>query len=337
MVLQQAHQPCLLASCFKTLQSFGKESFQDGILHIQEICYSQLLIATINFECSNHCDNIDIVSGNVKEDMLQELEVIANNEGIQGFLRSIAESLIDFFTCWDISLPTICCYQILIDSSFTDLKPEAIQFFCLSGYGICYHVLDCWSQCFMAISFYHCTSAAIYHIGGKIYTGNYLEIYVFAWGKGGTAENPNQKATVAGQNPPNINQGWKICGGGQDGEQGQNNEREEETGFGGTAIGEMLVIKNTEDNMENKGNNNKSKEDIGARWGIQRWKNVRDQEHREQDGEKDNKTREKMKLELEGQSEVKKKLPIKNTKIRMKMEKVFIGCNEWLWKWKWTK
>jgi len=41
----------------------------------------------------------------------------------------------------------------------------------------------------MAASFYHCTSAALYKIDGNFFMGEYPGINVFAWGKGGTANN----------------------------------------------------------------------------------------------------------------------------------------------------
>ncbi len=87
--------------------------------HDTRICYLKLLIATIIFECTNHCDAVDLVSGNVKYNMLQELKVIAGNEDICGFPKMMAESSIDVLNCWDISIPTTYCHQILMNS---DLK-----------------------------------------------------------------------------------------------------------------------------------------------------------------------------------------------------------------------
>ncbi len=45
--------------------------------HDTRIRYSRLLIAAINFECTNHYDGVDLVSRNVKDNMPLELKVIA--------------------------------------------------------------------------------------------------------------------------------------------------------------------------------------------------------------------------------------------------------------------
>ncbi len=60
------------------------------------ICYTRLLITTINFEWTNHWDNMDLVSGNVKDDLLCKLKVVVNDKDVQGFLQSTAESSIEF-------------------------------------------------------------------------------------------------------------------------------------------------------------------------------------------------------------------------------------------------
>ncbi len=112
------------------------------------------------FECTNHCEGVDLVFGNAEDDMLHELKVIAGDKEIHVFSKMIAESLIDFLNCWDITVPTTCCYQILMNSDLKKSEPEVIQFLCLSGLELCYLIFDYWSHCFMAASFYHCTSTA---------------------------------------------------------------------------------------------------------------------------------------------------------------------------------
>ncbi len=110
---------------------------------------------------------MDLVSGNVKDNLLHKLKVIAGDKDIHGFSKMLDESLIDFLNCWDITVPTTCCYQILMNSDLKKLEPEVIQFFCLCGLGLCYQIFDYWSHCFMAASFYHCTSTALYQVGNK--------------------------------------------------------------------------------------------------------------------------------------------------------------------------
>ncbi len=67
--------------------------------HDTRIHNSRLLITTINFECTNHCDGVDLVSRNVEDNMLHKLKVIASDKHIHGFSKMIAESPIDFLNC----------------------------------------------------------------------------------------------------------------------------------------------------------------------------------------------------------------------------------------------
>ncbi len=76
----------------------------------------------------------------------------------------------------------------------------------------------------MAALFYHCTSAALYWVGNKIYVGKYPGIDVFAWGKGGTAGNPSGRNNNAGR----ISTGADALGGIGVGEQVQDEQRNDD-------------------------------------------------------------------------------------------------------------
>ncbi len=58
----------------------------------------------------------------------------------------------------------------------------------------------------MAALFYHCTSAALYLVGNKIYAGKFLGIDVIALGKGGTAGNPSGYNNNAHRMPTAANE-----------------------------------------------------------------------------------------------------------------------------------
>ncbi len=47
--------------------------------------------------------------------MMHKLKVIAGDKDIHGFSKMIAESSIEFLNCWDISVPTTCYYQFLMN------------------------------------------------------------------------------------------------------------------------------------------------------------------------------------------------------------------------------
>ncbi len=86
---------------------------------------------------------------------------------------------------------------------------------------------------------------------------------MFCMGKGGTPANPNQRATVAGQDLPNRNQTGRIGGGGQDVEKGEHIKREEENGVGG-AVRSGQNIGNQEHGGQDgeHGQHNKREEEI---------------------------------------------------------------------------
>ncbi len=124
-----------------------------------KLCFSRLLIATIDFECTNHVDKVDLTSF-VKHGMLDDLEEIINNPIITNKWLEEAKNARSFLRCHDSSVPTTCCYQVLKDDP--DDEVEVIQFFCLPSLGICYRIKSFWSHCFMAACFSHLTSTPIY-------------------------------------------------------------------------------------------------------------------------------------------------------------------------------
>ncbi len=99
-----------------------------------KIHYCHLLIAMINFECSNHSDDAENITRYVIDDMVEKLNLIIIDCNIRCSL--------EFVKCWKLSVQTTCCYQVLVDCGLNDFKVEVIQFFCFIGWGICYSILD---------------------------------------------------------------------------------------------------------------------------------------------------------------------------------------------------
>lgn len=105
---------------------------------LTHIRYCRLLITTVNFDCSNHCNNVNNVSGLVNKELICKLKDVVNDDDVRGDLKECADMSLDFLYSWGVSVPTTCCYQNLVDSNIQDLGVEVIQFFCLTGLGICY-------------------------------------------------------------------------------------------------------------------------------------------------------------------------------------------------------
>ncbi len=60
------------------------------------------MIATVNFDCSNHCNYVDKVSDDVEKDMVENLHEIAKNDRVQGDSEMHAKRVIEFLECWGI-------------------------------------------------------------------------------------------------------------------------------------------------------------------------------------------------------------------------------------------
>lgn len=125
--------------------------------------YCQLLIATMNFECTNHVNVVDKVSS-INNDMLADLKTIMDDPLIDGKWFEQAKNADAFLRCHGSSTPTTCCYQFLHE--YDDL--EIIQFFCLPLLGICYRIQLFWAHCFMVPYFAHLTLTHVYVLNEKV-------------------------------------------------------------------------------------------------------------------------------------------------------------------------
>ncbi len=130
--------------------------------------YSFLLIATIGFDCTNHMDFIDEVHS-VKVPITNDLDAIFASKHITGSHRPSTTNAQSFVECFDMSLPTTCCYQIVL--SIKDFV--FIQFFFLPSLRLCFQIKTCWSHCFMVEIFSHSTSKSIFICEGKDYVGKF--------------------------------------------------------------------------------------------------------------------------------------------------------------------
>ncbi len=73
-----------------------------------KLCFSRLLIATIDFECTNHVDKVDLTSF-VNKGMLDDLDKIINDPSVTNKWLEEAKNAHSFLRCHDVSIPTTCC------------------------------------------------------------------------------------------------------------------------------------------------------------------------------------------------------------------------------------
>ncbi len=110
-------------------------------------------------------------------------------------LVNYAKNSFNFVSHWGVSIPTTCCYQFIIPEKLKEEQLQCIQFFLLTGLGICYPIKDYWSHCFTASNFTHCTSTPLFRIGGKVYVKRPEGVHIFAWGKSGPSKPEQRKSS----------------------------------------------------------------------------------------------------------------------------------------------
>ncbi len=95
--------------------------------------FSRLLIATLNFECSNHVDKVDTTTSFTKG-MMDDLKTIMEDPYINGSWLEQARNAWDYLNWHDASVPTTCCYQFLSGDNDVEIFQKIL-------YSITWHLL----------------------------------------------------------------------------------------------------------------------------------------------------------------------------------------------------
>ncbi len=118
---------------------------------------------------------------------------------MESSLVKYAKNSFNFVSHWGVSIPTTCCYHFIIPEKLKEEQLQCIQFFLLTGLGICYPIKDYWSNCFAASHFTHCTSTLLFRIGGKVYVKRPEGVHIFAWGKSGRQTSSRMNRNSSGE------------------------------------------------------------------------------------------------------------------------------------------
>ncbi len=120
-----------------------------------------MLIATIDYECRNHCNELDDIYHIEKNNMLSELEVICQDKEIEGCLVIFAKNISP--SCKPLG-SLYSNYMLLSVHHSGGVERETIQdnpVFLLTELGLCYPIKDYWLHCFTASTFAHFTSTPL--------------------------------------------------------------------------------------------------------------------------------------------------------------------------------
>lgn len=91
---------------------------------------------------------------------------------------AVAKNCLKHIMWWGVCSPTTCCYQYV--KSRNDIV--VYQWFLCPGLGTVHRIKNYWVHLFLAGTFSHCTSAAIYIVDDKAYFGKCPHVVMFSWG-----------------------------------------------------------------------------------------------------------------------------------------------------------
>ncbi len=139
------------------------------------------MIATINFSCTSHCDEKDVLPDDETNEMVTKVsEILNSNKTTDKNRYNEAKCTLDSLLSWGCCVPTTCCYQHV--QSNTTHPVDIIQYFCIPTLGVCYQIKHYWLHCFLAGFFSHYTSVVVFVKDGLVFVGECQEADIFAWG-----------------------------------------------------------------------------------------------------------------------------------------------------------
>ncbi len=156
----------------------------------RDIFFCQIMIATINFSCTPHCNKKDVLNSKQTDNIIKKLQKVKSHNEYFEIWRKIG-CVIDNLQFWGVCVPTTCCWQIVCTSPSNQVN--VIQYFCLPNFGLCFRIKNYWVHCFLAGLFYHYTSVVIFVVDGLVYIRSHDDAEVFAWGAGSANETTTAK------------------------------------------------------------------------------------------------------------------------------------------------
>ncbi len=126
----------------------------------RRIFFGIIMIATINFSCTSHCDEKDVLPDDETNEMVTKVsEILNSNKTTDKNRYNEAKCTLDSQLSWGCCVPTTCCYQHV--QSNTTHPVDIIQYFCIPTLGVCYQIKHYWLHCFLA-GFFHITHLLSY-------------------------------------------------------------------------------------------------------------------------------------------------------------------------------
>ncbi len=165
------------------------QCFYNHRINSQDIFFCRIMIATINFLCTPHCDEKDVLNSNKTQDIIPKLKKVTDSKKSNS--KGNVDCIINNLQFWGICVPTTCCYQIV--HRHTSKQVNVIQYFCLPNFGLCFQIKNYWVHWFLAGLFCHYISVVVFVIDGLVYAGSHDDAEVFASGAGSMDETTTEK------------------------------------------------------------------------------------------------------------------------------------------------
>ena len=116
-----------------------------------------------------------------------QAKAMIKNKNLPATERNLMLNFLVFLEDFQLSVPTVCCYQFpktTMGKDAKNLSAKVCQSFLLLSLGLCHRVQDYWTHMFHAGLFQHCTSMPVFVVEERVYFGKCPYVHVVAWGAG---------------------------------------------------------------------------------------------------------------------------------------------------------
>ncbi len=101
------------------------------------------MTATINFSCTPHYDDKDVLNPKQSNNIIKKLQMVKSHNDLNILkCEEKINCVIKNLQFWGVCVSTTCCYQIVHYSQRNQVN--VIQYYCLPNFGLCFRIENYW-------------------------------------------------------------------------------------------------------------------------------------------------------------------------------------------------